>query len=112
MYAMANCRISVLRGTALDEFNDVVDTGATTPLLHGLPAQIIESSHITTDPSTQMPRTVRTIQAALPSNLPLDTGDRIRDDGTGVVYTVQSLERPSTLGFTPDLAATLRRVTD
>lgn len=112
MYTIANRRVSILRGTTTDEFDDVVDAGELTPLIRGIPAHIVESSHTTTDPATQTPRTVRVIRAALPSGTPITTDDRIRDDGTGIVYSIQSLEQPSTFGFTPDLDLTLRRVTD
>lgn len=110
MYAAANCRISILRGTTTTEFGDLADAGEFTPVLTGQPAQVIEVSQVTTDPATQTPRSVRRIEARLGSQVGILETDRIRVERTGVIYTVQELTRPDPFGFTPDLELVLRRI--
>lgn len=110
MYAMANCRVSILRGTTTDEFGDLADAGEFTPVLVGQPAQVVEVSQFTTDPATQTPRSVRRIEARISSRVGVRESDRLRVEGNGRIYTVQEITRPDPLGFTPDLELVLRRV--
>lgn len=110
MYSIANCTVSILRGTDDNAYGDAVDAGETAPIAVAVPAQILESTRTSTDPSTQTPRTIRRVEARLPSQLHLEVTDRLRQDQTGAVYSIQELVAPQTFGFTSDWEAILRQI--
>jgi hypothetical protein len=109
MYQLANCLVSVLRGTTTNDYLDEVDTAA----VHasGIPAFLTETAARTFDPATQTPRVVRTVTATVPSTTDVTETDRLRDDTRGVTYAVEVVHRPDVPGLTADLRLELRRVT-
>jgi hypothetical protein len=109
MYVLATCTASVLRGTTTNVYGDPVD--GTTVASSGIPAAISESSVFVMDPSTQTPRSIRTVFATLPSTTDITSNDRLRDDTHNIVYIVESVSNPALPGRTTDLAVELRRVT-
>lgn len=109
MYSLATTKITILRGTSVDEVGDTLDTLEVYKT--GIIAALIEKSHVTWDAATQQRRTVRSINLALPSGTDLLGTDRILDEETGYLYSVQDLTAPSAVGLVPDLEATLLRVT-
>jgi hypothetical protein len=108
MYGLANCLVSVLRGTTTDQWGDAVDNGAVAA--SGIPAFIIVRSRQVFDPSTQTPRTVQTIRGAVGSAVDIRDTDQILDETHDVIYAVESVTQPLAAGITPDTELELRRV--
>lgn len=108
MYGLANCLVSVLRGTSTDTWGDTVDNG--TVAASGIPAFIVVKSKAITDPATQTPRVVQQIVGAVGSNVDIRDTDQLRDDTNGVTYAVEAVTQPGGAGITPDLVLDLRRV--
>lgn len=109
MYALATCTASILRGTTVDEYQDVVDSD--TVVYTGVPMSIQEIESSVFDPATQTRRVVRKVQAACQSDVDLQIGDRIRDDTFGITYIVNNVTKPGGVGWTSDLAIDLKRIT-
>lgn len=108
MLGLANAQVSVLRGTTANAYGD--ETDGTTAVFTGIPAAIVESSHTTTDPASQTPRTVRTITCVMPGWAAVLNSDRLQD-GNGVIYMIESVTAQPSLGYPADTILTLRRVT-
>ncbi|MEV8610107.1 head-tail adaptor protein [Amycolatopsis sp. NPDC051373] len=109
MWALATCRASIFRGTVPDEYGDPVPNN-TTPAASGVPLAVDERNSRVFDQATQTPRVVRVVTGTVPSTTDVLTGDRIRDDWNGVLYTVQNVTRPRTAGRAPDTVLELKRV--
>ena len=109
MLGLANTYASVLRGTTADAYGDVDD--AATVVHADVPAAIVESSKVVTDPSSQTPRTIRAITCVMPGWADVLNTDRLQDQSTGYVYAVESVEAQPSLGYPPDAILTLRRLT-
>lgn len=108
MYGLANCLISVLRGTSTSEFGDSLDNG--TVAASGIPAAIVVRSRTIFDPSTQSARIVQQLIGTVGSAVDITDTDQIRDDTHGVTYSVEAVTQPLGIGLTPDLELELRRV--
>ena len=108
MYGLANCTVSILRGTTTDQWGDTVDSGAVAAT--GIPAFIVVRSRSVFDPSTQTPRTVQTIVGAIGSTVDVRDTDQILDETHSVTYAVESVTQPLAAGITPDQTLELRRV--
>lgn len=112
MYGLANCLVSVLRGTTTNAFGDTVDVGdpINSVVATDIPAFIAVKSKTVTDPGTQTPRMVQTIRAAVGSEVDIRDTDQLFDDTHGVTYAVEAVTQPLAAGITPDLELELRRV--
>lgn len=108
MYGLANCTVSILRGTSTDQWGDTVDNGSVAA--SGIPAFIVVRSRQVYDPSTQTPRTVQTIVGAVGSEVSILDSDQIFDETHSVTYAVESVTQPLAAGITPDQTLELRRV--
>lgn len=108
MYGLANCTISILRGTTTDQWGDTVDSGAVVD--QTIPAFIVVRSRQVFDPSTQTPRTVQTIVGAIGSAVDIRDTDQVLDETHSVTYAVESVTQPLAAGITPDQTLELRRV--
>ncbi len=76
------------------------------------PLSLIEKTTREQDPATNLWRTVRYFAARVPSNLPVDDGDRIRDNRDGAVYAIDSFRRePRSLAGRASTTLKLRRTT-
>jgi hypothetical protein len=107
---VANTTVSVLGGTTIDAYGNVRD--ASIVLLAGVPASLVETSRQVSDPSTQAPRTVRSVTCVVPDWAGVTLSSQLRDESTGQTYAVEEILRPSTLMGAPvDTVLTLRRIT-
>jgi hypothetical protein len=105
----ANATVTVLRGTAEDDWGDEID--APQPLYRDVPFTLIETAQVVQDPSTQTPRVIRAITGLGPQWLGLQTTDRLRDQGTGdVLIIVDVITQPNLTGAPADVKVILRRV--
>lgn len=108
--AVANTYVSVLRGTVVDEYGDVQDSGVA--VFTRVPASLVETQRTVFDPATQLPRTVRSTVCVIQDGLGLTNSDQIVDEQTGDKYAVEEIVKPPTLDGAPvDITLTLRRVT-
>lgn len=108
MYGLANCTISIMRGTSVNSYGDVLDSGSI--VNQHVPAFIVVRSRTVFDPSTQTPRTVQTIVGAVGSGVSILDSDQIFDETHSVTYAVESVTQPLAAGITPDQTLELRRV--
>jgi hypothetical protein len=109
VYALATCTASILRGTTVDEYQDVVDSD--TAVYTGVLFSIQETNSSVFDPATQTRRVVRRLVAACQSDTDLQIGDRVRDDTHGITYIVNNVTQPGGVGWDSDLAVDLKRIT-
>ena len=116
MYAIANCRISIFRGTIKDEGGD--DAPSNVPERTGVPANIEEprtsvfSSSATVQGNvTPTPRQVRALVGKVGSNVDVRIHDRILLEATGERYVVINVTQPHRFGRVPDKVLNLKQVT-
>lgn len=86
---MATTRAALVRGTTINALEDEVDDNAT-PVegFDDFAAAITETSRAVYDPASGERRTVRVVTGRVPANLPVQDGDRIRDNRTGTIYPI------------------------
>jgi hypothetical protein len=102
-----NRAVTVLRGTAVDEFGDESDVGQ--PYLTGVPAAIAETTDVVFDQATQRPQVVRTITCVMPYWADVDDTDTLYDPATGYYYLIESQQARPGPGYYPaDRILTLR----
>ncbi len=107
MLELANTRLTICRGTEVDDAGDLSDIG--TPLYLHVPASLVEKSHTTYDPASSTRRTIRTIMCVVPSWVDIDLCDTLLDETTGNAYMIEDiLAQPSLMGAPQDLILTLR----
>ena len=87
-----NTTATVLRGTAANQFGDIVD--AALPLATGVPVFLAETGKTVQDPASPTPRTIRQIVCHVPAYLGLVNTDRVVDEVTGDVYIIIGVTRP------------------
>lgn len=109
MYAMANATVSILRGTGEDIYGD--ETDASTAVATGILAQITNRPITVFDPSTNAPRTVRAYRAVLPYGTGVEVTDRVKDESTNDIYTINEVVPARGVGHSGDLRLELERVT-
>ncbi|MGW6912587.1 hypothetical protein ACWGB8_01995 [Kitasatospora sp. NPDC054939] len=109
---IANTRVTVLRGTASSNCEDIYDlpTEAGGDDQTSIPASLIESARTITTPNSLTPRVVRYTIARLHPATDVTEDDRIRDESTGRIYEVTAVTRPTALGFTPHMRLDLKLV--
>lgn len=109
MSFIATTTVTIMRGTAENDYGDEIDTDE--PVATGVRASILEQPVTGGRPSSGRKDTPRTYAMRVWRGVDLRQDDRIRDERTGSVYYVTSLN-PSTnpvgLGST---RAVLQRVT-
>ena len=109
MMDLANCSVTIQRGTVTDAYGDVADSF--TPVYTGIPAAIVESSKTVTDPSSQMPRTIRAITCVMPGWADVLNTDTLLNEQSNQGFAVESVEAQPSLGYPADTVLTLRRLT-
>lgn len=116
MYAIANCRISIFRGTVPDEGGD--EKPANIPVLTGVLASIEEprtsvfSSSAIVQPQTgPTPRQILSLIGKVGSNVDIRVRDRVLLEETGERYVVMNVTAPHHYGRKPDKVLNLKQVT-
>lgn len=96
--------------TAPNNSQSVLETRELVGDWSDFPLSLIEKTTREQDPATNLWRTVRYFAARVPSNLPVDDGDRIRDNRDGAVYAIDSFRRePRSLAGRASTTLKLRR---
>jgi hypothetical protein len=109
MQAIATTRISILRGTTRDAWGDEQDTD--TPVASGIPASLTEQSRRVTTRDDPTPRIVRYAVARVAAGTDVTDQDRVRDDRTGQIYSVDAVSSMANPAAAADLRLDLRRTT-
>jgi hypothetical protein len=94
-----NRRITVMRGTSVNEYGDETDVG--TPYLTGVQAALAEVSETTFDAASQRQQIIRAIKARVPGWVDVETTDTIQDEATGYFYMIESIEAEPSIGYYP-----------
>ncbi len=112
MSFLATTRGALLRGvTTEDDLGDEIEDNAT-PVVgwDDFPMSLIERSKREWDPDSNLWRSIAYKVARVPSTLPVEAGDRIRDNRDGAVYPVDSIRRePRSLAGRASVTLQLRR---
>lgn len=91
---LATTTVAILRGTTTtDSFGDEVTTDATLSGFDRVPASLIERTKAVYDQSSGERRTVRVVTARMLPTVPVRESDRIRDNTTGITYSIEELNR-------------------
>jgi hypothetical protein len=106
---LATTTVSILRGTAVDDYGDENDT--TTVAATRIPASILEQRRLVSTPDDPQPRAVVFYTARVLATTDVRTGDRIRDETTGEVFIVDNHTRVSNPFIANDIRLDLRLVT-
>ncbi len=109
MQAIATTRISILRGTTTDGYGDEQDTD--TPVATNIPAALTEQSRRVTTRDDPTPRIVRYAIARVPARTDVTDQDRIKDERTGAIYSVDAVSSMANPTAIADLRLDLRRTT-
>lgn len=88
MIGLGTTRAALLTGTTLDEFGDEVDAFTVLDGYGDFAISLIERTRNVQDPDSGIWRAVAMMEARVHSNLPAKVGDRIRDNRTGAIYTI------------------------
>lgn len=107
--AIATTTLAVLRGTTTNAWGDEQDTD--TPHQTGIPAALTEQSRRVTTRDDPTPRIVRYAVARVAAGTDVTDQDRVRDERTGAIYTVDAVSSMANPALTADLRLDLRRTT-
>ena len=94
-----NRTITIMRGTAADEFGDLSDVG--TPYLTGVQAALAEVSDVVFDAATMRQQIIRAIKCTVPGWAGVLSTDTIQDEFTGFFYMIESIEAQPGIGYYP-----------
>ncbi len=109
MQAVANTKVSILRGTTTDAYDDEQDTD--TPVHTGIPASLVEQSRRVTTRDDPTPRIVRYAVARVPARTDVTDQDRVLDERTGAKYIVDAVSGMDNPAIEVDRRLDLRRTT-
>jgi hypothetical protein len=105
----ATTKVSILRGTDTNEFEDEVDDNNVIPAASGVVAAIAERTRRVYLPSEGATRVVRTYSGQIGHEVDIRKGDRLRDENTSVVYLVEEISEPVNPANQPDYELQLSR---
>ncbi len=105
---------SCFRGTTTDSFNDVVPNTSVAPSAASwaaIPGEIREVTRDRQEDGTMQPGTVRVLAGRFPTGLDIRPQDRIRNDTSGVSYTVLNVGLITEAG-NADVGVELKKITN
>jgi len=106
MNGMSTGTFTIVRGTAsVNDYGDEVDTQ--TDYLSGVSGSVIEKTSRAYNPVDSRVVTVRTYTGRFSYGTDILDGDRLRDEKTGTVYVVNSVNSPSSFANKPDMVLDL-----
>jgi len=119
MYAIANTLVTILRGTTVDSFGDVIDapTAIYTNIIAFIsyptmsPLRPIVLGSTVVEPAGPEPSTTRLAACTLPSGTDIRNSDQLLDQYTSLLYEVYQVTQLGRAGAVPDVIVSLKRVT-
>lgn len=109
MRAVANCTVSILRGTETNAEDDEVDLEV--PIYAGVRASIVQQSRRVYLPAEGASRIVRSYAGRVGAEVDVQKSDRLRRESDGVVFLVVDIGDPLSPVMTPDIQLSLSRTT-
>jgi hypothetical protein len=109
MIATPNTTVTILGGSSDSDYGDVLDSDE--PAGSGIPASIVEGRQIVSTESDSQARAVRYYTGRLPFGTIVDDSNRLRDERTGDLYSIDNVTAPANPIFPQDVRLDLRRVT-
>lgn len=94
---LANCKVSILRGTYKDALGDPVESD--NPTYVDVPASIREVASNETTVAEGLPRQVRFLVGRVPVGTDIRYEDRLRDEDNGRVYQVDGIDEINQSAF-------------
>jgi hypothetical protein len=107
--AIPTTTVTILGGNTSSDYGDVLDSD--TPAGAGIPASIIEGRQVVSTESDPQARVIRYYTGRLPAGTAVDDSQRIRDERTGDLYSIDNVTRPANPIIPQDVRLDLRRVT-
>jgi hypothetical protein len=104
----ANTYVTVFRGTELNDAGDEVDSDVA--VYENVPAFITEVARPSTNAADSMPRTVRRSVGKFDARADIRAQDRVEDQSTGMIYTVDNVSRARPGMYEADQRAELKNV--
>jgi hypothetical protein len=119
MYARATTTVTIFRGQQIDEWGDPEDVN--TVVAAGVPASITESKQYNKGEVTTQPRNIHYAKLRMTQRNEdqtygvnegqyLRVNDRVRDDKTGVTWTIIGVNRMQNPAIRQDIRADLQHV--
>ena len=108
MIAVPNTTVAILGGSSNSDYGDVLDSD--TPAATGIPASIIEGRQIVATESDPQARAVRYYTGRLPYGTAVTDAQRIRDEVTGEIFSIDFVTTPRNAVIPQDVRLDLRRV--
>ena len=109
MIATPTTTVTVLGGTETGPYDDPAESN--TEVATGIPASIIEGRQIVATEADQQARVIRYYTGRLPHGTTVDDSQRIRDERTGDVYSIDNVTAPVNPIIPQDVRLDLRRIT-
>lgn len=106
MNSIANTLITIYGGSSVDEYDDEVD--ADTVIMADVPAGISEARPVVETGTSSEPRRIRKATLRVKRTIPIEVGNRIKDQNTGDFYVVDFAGSLQGLAWTPDRRVDLR----
>lgn len=107
---VATTRAALIRGTTTDALGDEVDGVAPVTGFDNFAASILEVNRREFDPASNTWRVVRDLVGRVTANLPLEDGDRLRDNRDGTIYAIDGFRRtPRSISGRSSVTLALRR---
>jgi len=107
--AVPTTTITILGGATSSDYGDVLDSD--TPAGAGIPASIMEGRQVVATESDQQARIIRYYTGRLPHGTVITDAQRIRDERTNEVYSIDNVTTPQNPVIPQDVRLDLRRVT-
>jgi hypothetical protein len=108
MLALANTKITVLRGETTNEYGDQVDTEE--PFKRDIPASLIEQTKQLFDLASGTPRTIKLFTCRVNNNTNISLTDRIKDQSTNAIYAIDNISTPTGPTNASDMRLDLSKV--
>ena len=109
MIAIPNTTVTILGGNTESDYGDVLDSD--TPAGAGIPCSIIEGRQVVSTESDPQARVIRYYTGRLPYGTTVDDSQRLRDERTGYLYSIDNVTQPANPIIPQDVRLDLRRVT-
>jgi len=108
MISLPTTTVTVYRGSSVDQYGDEDDSN--TAVLSKVPCSLLEQRRLVATQDSTQPMIVRYYTARLPYGTDIETGDRLLDEKTNVIYMVDSYAQVQSPFIQGDLRLDLRRV--